>query len=76
MGGKDCPRIHQCLINRGLLEIDKERAVKYKLNYCCAGFERCKRYIIIERLHLCPDFVMPDSSLTIEEVMDRMENEM
>jgi len=39
------------------------------------GWTQCRRYLTKKELNLCPDFVMPDSELTIDEIIDRLEKE-
>ena len=72
---KSCPRIDKCRLIEGQLEISKKVREEYKQKYCFSGFNSCKRLMIIEKLHICPDFVLPDSTFSIDEVLDKMENE-
>ena len=71
-----CPRIDRCRLIEDKLEINEIMREEYKQKYCFTGFNSCKRLIIIEKLHICPDFVLPDSSCSIDEVLDKMEKEM
>jgi hypothetical protein len=46
--------------------------------FCEAGKEnwsQCKRYQTKNELNLCPDFVMPDSAYTTDEILDKLETE-
>jgi hypothetical protein len=75
MSRKSCPRIEHCRLVAGHLtinEVEKETCVK---KYCQGDFTSCKRLIVLEKIHFCPDFVFPDSSCSIDEVLDKMENE-
>jgi len=36
-------------------------------------FKTCRRYIIRKALWICPDFVLPDSEISEDEVADRYE---
>jgi len=50
----------------------------FAMIYCDAvpdGWKSCRRFITKNELHLCPDFVLPDSKLTTDEILDRLENE-
>jgi hypothetical protein len=46
--------------------------------YCEAGEKKwntCSRYRVKKELNLCPDFVLPDSDFSMDEVLDKMEKE-
>jgi hypothetical protein len=48
----------------------------YERTYCIAGEEYwsfCKRYLTKHTLNLCPDFLMPDSSFSLDEILDKLE---
>jgi hypothetical protein len=50
----------------------------YEFTYCLAGennWSLCKRYQTKRALNLCPDFIMPDSALSLEEILDKLEEE-
>ena len=71
-----CPRIDHCAMIAGRLDIDENHKETFKHRFCLGDYDSCKRLIVIEKLHMCPDFVLPDSSISIDEVMEIMENEM
>jgi|APDOM4702015023_1054809.scaffolds.fasta_scaffold86694_2 hypothetical protein len=55
---------------------DPEKKDSYIHSFCEAGEEnwcRCKRYQTKKTLNLCPDFVMPDSLITTDEILDKLE---
>jgi len=50
----------------------------YERTYCVAGednWNRCKRYQTKKTLNLCPDFLMPDSPFSLDEILDKLEEE-
>ena len=72
-----CPRTPGCaLFNDNLLK-RKESAEVYKELYCRAGESKyitCKRYMVSEKVKICPDNVMPNSSMTVNEIIEQMKN--
>jgi len=80
MSESDCPNYSRCkLVNTTTLPVDEEKRQQYIQEYCLQGKEkwsRCARYTIRLELFFCPDFVMPDTSLTKTELLakyDEME---
>jgi hypothetical protein len=72
-----CPKTPKCpLFNDGLLK-RQESAETYKNMYCRSEqrYRECKRFIISEKTGVCPPFILPNSSYSIEEIMDRMKKE-
>jgi hypothetical protein len=74
-----CPNKPNCQVFsiEGFVE-PPEMKEFYAAVFCTAGEEawkQCMRYKTRMELNLCPDFVMPDSLLTTEEIMDRLESE-
>lgn len=50
----------------------------YIRKYCEAGensWSNCARYLTHKKLNLCPDFVLPDSDFSIDEILDKLEEE-
>lgn len=70
-----CPKTPKCsLFNDNLLR-RKESAETYKNMYCRKNYTDCKRYIVSEKVGKCADFVMPNSSYSVDEIVDRMKKE-
>jgi len=74
-----CPNYHSCQLIRqpGLIENESLRN-KYTSDFCTEAEEHwknCMRFRTTNILHFCPDFVLPDTSLSIDEIMDRFDNE-
>lgn len=74
-----CPNHPTCqLINQeGFLD-DEGKKNQYIERYCTdphGMWASCKRFQTHKSLNFCPDFVFPDSALTIDEIIDRFDNE-
>lgn len=72
-----CPKTETCpLFNNNLLE-RQETADAYKNIYCSSSekHKECVRYIIAQKHGKCADFIMPNSSFTIEEIENKMHEE-
>jgi hypothetical protein len=72
-----CPNIDNCrLVNADDYKITKEARENYLKNYCKTEiWGNCNRYNIKKEMNFCPDFVLPDSSLSIGEVMDKFDED-
>jgi hypothetical protein len=47
-------------------------------NYCTgpkSEWEKCKRYTTKAALGFCPDFVLPDTDLTLDQIIDKYDSE-
>jgi hypothetical protein len=75
---KICPNYKTCrLVNtNAVIESDSKREVAIS-NWCMdeETWKNCKRYLTRKSLWMCPDFVMPDSDMTEEEIIERCEVE-
>ncbi|MDR0364251.1 MAG: hypothetical protein LBH92_04455 [Bacteroidales bacterium] len=73
-----CPNACGCQLLHlsGFLK-DEAQKEYYKTTFCIDdspnGFQKCRRFQTKKALNLCPDFVLPDSLLTIDEIMEKME---
>jgi len=72
-----CPKTPTCVLFNDNLLKRKESAETYKLLFCRTDekYKQCKRYMISERVGKCPYFVMPNSSLSIDNIIERMKRE-
>jgi hypothetical protein len=75
----NCPNYSNCQLIKidGFLESEDKRQ-NYIKAYCTSDNEKwgnCKRYMTHHLLHFCPDFVLPDTLLCVDEIIDRYENE-
>jgi hypothetical protein len=79
MSEPDCPNIAGCkLVNDPGLLIEGNNREIYIESYCRGskpGYTECRRYRIKKEIFFCPDFIMPDSELTLDEILDRIEKE-
>ena len=69
-----CSKIANCdLFNDELLK-RQDSANIYKELYCSRSdkYPICKRYIISNLVGACADYVLPNSSSSIKELVDRM----
>lgn len=73
-----CPNYSDCQL------IHKENILKhhdpikqiYISQFCTSSTEewqRCKRYKTSQLLNFCPDFVLPNTQLTVDEIIDRFD---
>ncbi|HOZ30715.1 MAG TPA: hypothetical protein PLL66_07340 [Bacteroidales bacterium] len=78
MNKSSCPNIHGCQIINIKDFIAPEDKEIYIKNYCSSEkeeWEKCKRYITKNELNFCPDFVMPDTEYTTDQILDIIEKE-
>lgn len=57
---------------------DEDKKAAYIESWCKdtnGKWERCKRFNTKAKLGFCPDFVLPDTDMTIDEILDRFEEE-
>lgn len=79
MSEPDCPNIAGCrLVNDQGVNIHTAQRQMYIESYChgySPGYEACCRYITKKSIFFCPDFVLPDSAMTLDEILDKIESE-
>ena len=72
-----CPNYYTCqIINIDGFLNDSNKKQHYVETFCKATNEswlKCKRYQTKNTLNFCPDYVLPDSNLTIDEILDKFE---
>ena len=77
MPGKDCPNYINCqLINKEEVLQDKNLQRQYIRDFCLGedeAWSQCKRYLSKQELNFCPDFVLPDSPWSPDEILDIFE---
>ena len=74
-----CPKQKVCnLFNDKIQTFKSQKSLEiYKKLYCNAKDEYwkdCKRFMIYQKTGKCADFIMPNSSYTIEQIIERMKN--
>ena len=74
-----CPNINVCRLVTTLKVVpEMYKRNDYLNTYCKVGesaWSRCKRYSTKQKLNFCPDFVLPDSLLTPDEIIDKFDDE-
>ena len=75
---KLCPNYNTCrLVQTNEVVPDEEKKSQYISSYCLKEetWSKCKRYLVRKALWMCPDFVLPDTDLTMEQIIKRYEAE-
>lgn len=74
-----CPNYKECrLVKASDFKFSGFSREAYLTNYCedeASGWKKCKRFIAKNSLGFCPDFVLPDSTFTTDEIIDKFDNE-
>ena len=73
---KICPNYQGCrLVQTDVVVPDSDKKAEYLADYCQeeATWKTCLRYITRKSLWMCPDFVLPDSKLTEDQIVERYE---
>lgn len=77
MNKEICPNIAGCrLVNTGIVVPDENKRSEYVASWCKdenGKWQECKRFISKKELGFCPDFVIPDSPLSIDGIIDKFE---
>ena len=66
------------MVATDLVAADKEKKKEYINTWCMQTEEtwvNCKRFITKKTLSFCPDFVLPDTTLSVDEIIDKFEEE-
>jgi hypothetical protein len=75
-----CPNYKTCqLVNPPYLNLDAVKKEIYILSYCHGGkraWSACKRYVTNNVLNFCPDFVLPDSAGTPEDIINEFDKKL
>ena len=75
---KLCPNYQGCrLVQTDVVESDASKKAKYISDYCQneSTYKKCVRYITKKALWMCPDFVLPDSEMSEDEIIERYEQQ-
>lgn len=70
-----CPNINTCrLINVAMDFVGTSDVKTYKRIYCTTSrFSGCKRYQFKQKAGFCPDFVLPDTTESDDDIMERFD---
>lgn len=66
-----CPNSPKCPIFNGILAGKEYTAKVYRQKYCEGGesaFKECKRYMAKEKFGDCPPNLLPNASLSLEQI--------
>ncbi len=72
---RQCSKISKCNLFRGKLTLQEDSIIRYKCYFCLGDesrWSKCRRYQVMNELGFCPDFVMPNSLLSSEQILRRM----
>jgi hypothetical protein len=74
-----CPNYKECrLVKAPDFKFSETTREAYLVKYCEdkeSGWKKCKRFIAKSSLGFCPDFVLPDSDYSTDEIIDKFDNE-
>ena len=73
---KICPNYEGCrLVQTDVVVPDSAKKEEFISFYCGKDetWKKCKRYTTRKSLWICPDFVLPDSDLTEDDIIDLYE---
>lgn len=72
-----CPNINSCrMVATEVVVPDKKEKENYMQSWCRQAEDKwgnCKRFTTKKALSFCPDFVFPDTVLSIDEIIDKFE---
>ena len=69
-----CPNYKECALVNNKLALDEHIYKYYIDNYCCCregSWSDCTRFRAKEELNFCPDFVLPDTVMTADEIIKK-----
>jgi hypothetical protein len=72
-----CPKTPKCPIFNGILK-GTEFTETYKKLYCEAGEEgrlKCRRFQVAEKVGVCPPNILPNSSKSMDEIIQNMKEQ-
>lgn len=77
MKNQECPNIATCrMVTTNIVIEDDQVKNEYIETWCKQGVEiwqDCKRFHTKKELSFCPDFVLPDTELTVEEISEKFD---
>jgi hypothetical protein len=79
MGTQICTNYEQCrLVNATDYAIANETRQVFLNTFCEAGkdkWQNCKRFVMKEDMGFCPDFVLPNTALDPDEIVDKFDSD-
>lgn len=77
MDASKCPNFDTCkLVNEPNLLLVEAEINNYIEKFCLGSDEKwrtCKRFIVKNVLQFCPDFILPDNELSIDEIIEEFD---
>ena len=74
-----CPNFQTCrMVTTNDVVASESLKNQYINRYCHSyhnDWEACKRYVTKNALQQCPDFVLPDTELSIDQILDKWDKE-
>ena len=71
-----CPKFEKCPIYQKNVFFNEKAGETYKTLYCTAGeqkYSTCKRYLVAQKAGKpAPDNIMPNSSLTVDQIISKL----
>jgi hypothetical protein len=73
-----CPNAVNCQVlhKEGFVK-DEETKEYYRARFCSVdsknGYFSCVRFITKQKLGFCPDFIFPNTEMTIDEIFNKLE---
>ncbi|MCB2221284.1 MAG: hypothetical protein KQI35_12875 [Bacteroidetes bacterium] len=72
-----CPNYDVCkLVTTEGFSGNEVRRQAYLTDFCHASeskWSNCSRYVTKKALNFCPDFVLPDTAMTLDEIIDKFD---
>jgi len=76
MTNSKCPYREHCKLFNNKLDLNKPSEEIYKSLYCLTNrWNKCKRYLAIKQFGTTPNFIMPNSTYSIDCIGNKIEEE-
>lgn len=72
---RQCYKGNKCRLFLGKIDLSEHTRLMYNCSYCLgleSKWRNCKRFLLLETEGFCPDFVMPNTLLSDEQIMKRV----
>ena len=73
-----CEKVEKCPIYLGILKSNEMLTQTYKYLFCEKGVEgknKCVRYQVAKIMGVCPPNILPNTKVTVEEIVEKMKKE-
>jgi hypothetical protein len=73
-----CPNSDGCILIHKNDFLTREVKEYYLQTFCFSTnkfYSNCKRYQTSVRFHFCPEFVLPDTEISTDEILDKYEED-